>query len=41
MKEINRSIKSLELDKVLNLLSKHASLDDTVELCGKILPVYS
>ena len=41
MKEINRSIKSLELDKVLNLLSKQASLDDTVELCGEILPAYS
>lgn len=41
MKEINRSIKSLELDKVLNLLSKQASLDDTVQLCSEILPVYS
>ena len=41
MKEINRSLKSLELDKVLNLLSKQAALDDTVELCGEILPAYS
>ncbi|MBO5106495.1 MAG: endonuclease MutS2 [Clostridia bacterium] len=41
MKETNRSIKSLELDKVLNLLSKQASLDDTVQLCSEILPVYS
>ena len=41
MKEINRSIKSLELDKVLNLLSRQASLDDTVELCSEILPAYS
>ncbi len=41
MKEINKSIKSLELDKVLNLLSGQASLDDAVQLCGEILPVYS
>ncbi len=41
MKEIKRSIRALELDKVLALLSKQASLDDTVELCGEILPEFS
>lgn len=41
MKEIKKSVKSLELDKVLNLLSKQASLDDTVELCGELLPEFS
>ena len=41
MKELNKSIKSLEFDKVLNLLSKQASLDDTVALCSEIKPAYS
>ena len=41
MKEIKRSIKSLELDKVLALLSKQASLDDTVSLCNEIIPEFS
>lgn len=41
MKEIKRSIKALELDKVLGLLSKQASLDDTVERCGELVPVFS
>lgn len=41
MKEIKRSIKALELDKVLGLLSKQASLEDTVERCGQLLPSFS
>ena len=41
MKEIKKSIKSLELDKVLALLSKQASLDDTVLLCNEIIPEFS
>ena len=41
MKEIKKSIKSLELDKVLALLSKQASLDDTVSLCSEIIPEFS
>ena len=41
MKEIKKSVKSLELDKVLNLLSKQASLDDTVMLCSELLPEFS
>lgn len=41
MKELSRSIKSLEFDKVLNLLSKQASLDDTVAMCGELKPVFS
>jgi DNA mismatch repair protein MutS2 len=41
MKEIKKSVKSLELDKVLNLLSKQASLDDTASLCVELLPEFS
>jgi len=41
MKELSRSIKSLEFDKVLNLLSKQASLDDTVVMCGELKPAFT
>ena len=41
MNEVKRSIKALELDKVLKLLSSKASLDDTAALCGEILPIFS
>lgn len=41
MKEIKRSVRALELDKVLVLLSKKASLDDTVIRCNDILPEFS
>ena len=41
MKEIKKSVKSLELDKVLTLLSKQASLEDTAELCNGLLPEFS
>lgn len=41
MKEIKKSVKSLELDKVLTLLSKQAALDDTAELCNGLLPEFS
>ena len=38
MKETKRSIKALELDKVLGLLSNKASLKDTAERCLELLP---
>ncbi len=41
MKEIKRSIKALELDKVLGLLAKQASLDDTVLRCEELMPSFS
>ncbi len=41
MKELKKSIKSLEFDKVLTLLSKQASLDDTASLCCELLPDFS
>ncbi len=41
MKELSRSIKSLEFDKVLNLLSKQASLYDTVVMCGELKPAFT
>ena len=41
MNDLKRSIKALELDKVLGLLSKQASLRDTKELALNILPSFS
>ena len=41
MNEVKRSIKALELDKVLKLLAKQAYLDDTAVLCNEILPHFS
>ena len=38
MNETKRSIKALELDKVLGLLSSKASLNDTAERCLELLP---
>lgn len=38
MNETKRSIKALELDKVLGLLSSKASLKDTAERCLELLP---
>ncbi len=38
MKELKRSIKALELDKVLGLLSNKASLEDTAGRCLELLP---
>ncbi len=41
MTEIKRSIKTLELDKVLELLSKQASYEDTAEACLEISPCFN
>lgn len=41
MSDLKRSIKALELDKVLQLLAKQASLSDTAERCETLMPVFS
>lgn len=41
MKDLKRSIKALELDKVLGLLSKEASMRDTAEKALNIIPSFS
>lgn len=41
MKDLKRSIKALEFDKVLGLLSRQASLTDTKDIAVNILPSFS
>lgn len=41
MKDLKRSIKALELDKVLGILSKEASMRDTAEKALNIIPSFS
>ncbi len=41
MKDLKRSVRALELDKVLGLLAKQASLPDTVERCTTLMPSFA